>query len=159
MMRVIAVDPGYDRLGVALLEGSAVQQKLLHSELVETNRKDTHERRLVQIAESLCRLCETYSPSHLAIETLIFAQNKTSALGVAEARGVVLLEAGKRLLPVIELSPQAVKIAVTGYGKSDKQAVHKMVSRLIPLPNRKMIDDEVDAIALGVAALAGQSTP
>jgi crossover junction endodeoxyribonuclease RuvC len=159
MMRVIAIDPGYDRLGVALLEGSAVQQKLLHSELVETNRKDAHEQRLVQIAETLYRLCETYTPTHLAIETLIFAQNKTSALGVAEARGVVLLEAGRRNLSVIEISPQAVKIAVTGYGKSDKQAVHKMVSRLIPLPNRKIIDDEIDAIALGIAALAGQSTP
>ena len=154
-MKIIAIDPGYDRLGDAIVYREEGKDIVAHSELIETSRKDPPEKRLAHIAERLDALYESFTPSLLAIETLVFAQNKTSALGVAEARGVALLSAGKRHLPVISLSPQAIKIAVTNYGKSDKKSVHAMVMRLVVLPKRKMQDDEIDAIAIGITALAG----
>ena len=95
-----------------------------------------------------------YRPDMLAIETLFFSKNKRTALGVAEARGAVLSAAGAAKLRVLEFSPQQVKLAVTGYGGADKGAVARMVPRLIALPLKKRLDDELDAIALGIAALA-----
>lgn len=73
---------------------------------------------------------------------------------VAEARGVVLYECAKRGMSVYEYTPMEIKVAVTGYGKSDKSAIMMMVPRLIRLPERKMIDDEVDAIAVALTCFA-----
>jgi crossover junction endodeoxyribonuclease RuvC len=75
-------------------------------------------------------------------------------MGVAEARGAVLSAAGAAALPVIECSPQQVKLAVTGHGGADKAAVGRMVPRLLSLPEKKRLDDEIDAIAIGITALA-----
>ena len=80
--------------------------------------------------------------------------NKKTALGVAEARGAILAAAGSSGLPVIECSPQQVKLAVTGYGGSQKLAVAAMIPRLLVLPRKKRLDDELDAIAIGITALA-----
>jgi len=90
----------------------------------------------------------------LALETLFFTNNQTTGIGVAEARGAVLASAGLNTLPVLEFSPQQVKLAVTGYGNADKKAVMAMVPKLISLPEKKRLDDEFDAIALGIAALS-----
>ncbi|KKU50281.1 MAG: Crossover junction endodeoxyribonuclease RuvC [Parcubacteria group bacterium GW2011_GWB1_49_7] len=150
--RVLAIDPGFDRLGLAILE----RNTLLHSECIVTKPKDSHDKRLLVIGEKLRETIEKWQPKELAIETLFFNQNTTSALKVAEARGVALYEAARAGLSVFEYSPQAIKIAVTGYGKADKIQVGMMVKRLVQLPlkDRKMLDDELDAIALGITHLA-----
>ena len=75
-------------------------------------------------------------------------------MAVAEARGVILYEGGRANLKVFEYTPNEIKVAVTGYGKSDKQAIMQMVPRLLKLPERKMIDDEVDAIAIALTCFA-----
>ncbi len=150
--KVLAIDPGFDRLGVAVQEGSA----LLHSECIVTRPKDPHEKRLLIIGERLRKIIEEWKPKELAIETLFFNKNITSGMGVAEARGVALYEAARAGLRVYEYSPQAVKIAVTGYGKADKTQVENMLSRLVVMPSGrgKMLDDELDAIALCITHLA-----
>jgi crossover junction endodeoxyribonuclease RuvC len=152
LSRVLAIDPGFDRLGVAILEAG----KLLHSECIVTKPKEAREKRLLAIGERLREIIKKFEPSALAIETLFFNQNVTTAIGVAEARGVVLYEAGAAGLKVFEYSPQAVKIAVTGYGKADKLQIESMVRKLVSVPSKKlkMLDDELDAIALGITCIA-----
>ena len=95
-----------------------------------------------------------WSPQGMAIEKLYFETNTTTAMGVAEARGVMLYAGARAKLALYEYTPLQIKVAVTGYGKSDKRAIMDMVPRLIKLPNRTMIDDEVDAIAIALTCFA-----
>jgi len=142
--RVLGIDPGFDRIGIAILEG----ETLLYSECIKTDRKLLHPKRLVQIGTRLKKILDKWEPHVLAIENLFFNQNTTNALKVSEARGVILYEAASAGLQVFEYSPQAVKIAVTSYGKADKGQIASMVRKLVALPSKKMLDDELDAIAL-----------
>ena len=152
-MRILAIDPGYDRLGIAVIEGNASRPTLLWSDCV-LPEKGSMEKRLAHIARAVTTAIHEYSPDALGIETLFFNANKNTALGVAEARGAVLAAAGIAGLPIIECSPQQVKLAVTGHGGADKKAVASMVPRLLSLPPKKRLDDELDAIAVGITALA-----
>lgn len=153
-MRVIAVDPGYDRLGVAVLEYVDGVEKLLHSECIETDRSISLLERLKMIGDHFEALCVTHKPDTLGIETIFFNKNAKTVIGVAEARGVVVYIAQKNNCSVYEFGPQEIKVAVTGYGKSDKSAVIDMVRRLVPNTPPKAHDDEYDAIAVGITCLA-----
>lgn len=152
-MRILAIDPGYDRLGVAVIEGDSSRPTLIMSDCV-LPKKGLHEDRLAEIASAVSTAIATYAPDALAIETLFFSVNKKTALGVAEARGAILAAAGSASVPVVEYSPQQVKNAVTGHGGADKSAVARMIPRLLVLPDKKRLDDELDAIAIGITALA-----
>ena len=153
-MRVLGIDPGYDRLGVAVMEKREGKETLLFSECVETNRRDPFETRLLHIGQALRKTISSWSPTLLAIETLYMSKNQKTALPVASARGVILFIAAEENLMVREYSPQAVKIATTGYGNSTKTQVIRMIPRLIPFTNTKARDDEFDAIAVAITALA-----
>ncbi len=152
-MRILAIDPGYDRLGIAIIEGNASKPILIWSDCILPD-KGAPEQRLAHVANAVTSAIKKYGPDALGIETLFFSINKKTALGVAEARGVVLAAAGNALLPVIECSPQQVKLAVTGYGGADKKAVAHMIPRILSLPKKKRLDDELDAIAIGITTLA-----
>lgn len=154
-MKILAIDPGYDRMGIAVVEGDPSKPTYIWSDCI-TPPKGAASERLAVIARAVEGAITTHTPDILAIESLFFGTNKTTAIGVAEARGAVLSEAGKRNLLVREVSPQQVKLAVTGYGAADKKAVLAMIPRLITLPSRKRLDDELDAIAVGIAALANR---
>ncbi len=151
--RVLAVDPGYDRLGLAVVEGDPSKPVLVWSDTVLPS-KGLKEARLACVFEAVQEAIATHSPTVLALETLFFTKNQTTGIGVAEARGAVLSAAGLANVPVLEFSPQQVKLAVTGYGNADKKAVMLMVPKLISLPEKRRLDDEFDAIALGIAALS-----
>ena len=151
--RVLAVDPGYDRLGLAVVTGDPSKPQLVWSNTI-LPPKGLKEARLAAVFQAVQDSITTYSPTVLALETLFFTNNQTTGIGVAEARGAVLASAGLNTLPVLEFSPQQVKLAVTGYGNADKKAVMAMVPKLISLPEKKRLDDEFDAIALGIAALS-----
>ena len=151
-LRVLAIDPGYDRLGIALVEGSASKPVLIWSDCIFPE-KGAGSKRLAHVAGAVGKAIQEYSPDLLAIETLFFSVNKRTALGVAEARGAILSAAGVAALSVVEYSPQQIKLAVTGYGGADKAAVARMIPRLLVLPKKKRVDDELDAIAIGITAL------
>ena len=155
-MKILAIDPGYDRLGIAVLEGNPSRPTLLWSDCVRPE-KGAREDRLAHVSKAVEATIKEYAPDALALETLFFGINKKTALGVAEARGAVLACAGAAALRVIECSPQQVKLAVTGYGRADKAAIAQMIPRLLSLPPKKRLDDELDAIAVGIAALASGS--
>jgi crossover junction endodeoxyribonuclease RuvC len=152
-MRVLAIDPGYDRLGVAVLEGDASRPVLLWSDCV-TPKKGTLAERLAEVSLAVTEAIEKYSPDAVAIETLFFSINKKTAIGVAQARGAIMAATGIAALPVMEYSPQQIKSAVTGHGGADKGAMARMIPHLLDLPIKKRLDDELDAIGIGITALA-----
>lgn len=152
-MRVLAIDPGYDRMGIAVLEGDPSRPAYIWSTCV-TPEKGAHESRLARVYEAAAGAIAAHAPDLLALETLFFSTNVKTAIGVAEARGAVLAAAGAAGVPVTEHSPQAVKLAATGDGRAEKAAVARMVPRLVALPPGNRLDDELDAIALALCALA-----
>ena len=156
-MKILAIDPGYDRMGMAVVEGTASRPSLCWSDCVTPPKGDASER-LAVIYSSLEDAIARYRPDVIAIEKLFFNINKKTALGVAEARGAVLAAAGSARVPVREYSPQEVKNAVTGYGGADKAAVGRMVARLLTLSEKRRVDDELDAVAVGITALALANT-
>jgi len=156
-MKILAIDPGYERLGIAILEKEPTSnEELLFSECFKTSSKEAHNIRLAKVAARLKEVIEELQPTHLAIETLFFSKNTKTALKVAEARGVIIERCTTMGLEVAEFSPQEIKIAVTGAGNSDKAAIMKMVPLLINTGSTKKQDDEFDAIACGIAFFATQ---
>jgi crossover junction endodeoxyribonuclease RuvC len=153
-MRVLGIDPGFDRLGMAVLEGDSSRPTLVWSECV-LPEKGTPEARLANVYKEMSEALRKYAPDMLALETLFFSTNKKTALQVAEARGAILAAAGTAQVTVREFSPGSVKLAVTGHGSADKAAIARMIPHLLTLPPKKRLDDELDAIAV---ALAGLST-
>lgn len=154
-MKLLAIDPGFERLGIAVLEKEkGGKEQLLYSDCFKTPSKMPFHERLCMIGQEVARVVAEFSPELLAIETLYITNNQKTAMDVAEARGVVLYECSKAGMSLSELTPQQIKIAVTGYGRSDKDQVHAMVGKIIPLGNKTRIDDEVDAIAIGITAFA-----
>ena len=153
-MRVLAVDPGYDRLGLAVMDKINGQEVLVYSCCVETNKKESIAKRLHQIGEAFEKLIFEHKPDLVAIETLFFNKNQKTAMAVAESRGVVTFLATRNNCEIVEFGPGEIKVAVTGYGSSDKRAVMEMLKRLVPNLPDTALDDEYDAIAVAVTALA-----
>lgn len=152
-MRVLAIDPGYDRAGIAVVEGDPSRPSVVWSDCV-LPPKGLREERLSVVLLAVTNAIAQHTPDALALETLFFSTNKKTALGVAEARGAILAAAGSAKLRVIECSPQQVKLAITGNGRADKGAIARMIPRLVTLRARKRLDDELDAIGVGIAALS-----
>lgn len=155
-MKILGIDPGYERLGIAIVEKNPENRNpnLIFSETFKTSANDTDAERLFQIQKEIERVIKKYRPEKMGIETLFFNKNIKTAIKVAEARGIILACAKKYNLEITELSPQQVKIAVTGYGRSDKKAIIKMIPLLIQIKEKKkFFDDEYDAIAASLAVL------
>jgi crossover junction endodeoxyribonuclease RuvC len=153
-MRVLGVDPGYDRVGLAVMEYENGIEKILYSTCLETNKEDELHMRFKQVGNTITEIVKKYGADTLGIETLFFNKNVKTAMSVAEARGIIIYTALEAGCKIYEFSPQAIKIATTGYGNSDKQAVTAMVKQLIPGAPTTAIDDEYDAIAVGITCLA-----
>ena len=153
-MRVLAFDPGYERLGAAIVERLGAQEVLLHSECVCTSAVHEFSERLRQLGDAVEALIARFEPEALALEKIYFEKNAKTAMQIAEVRGMLTHIAAARGLKLFEYTPSQIKIAVTGYGKSDKAAVGAMISRLVSLPPKKRLDDELDAIAVGLTCLA-----
>lgn len=153
-MRVLGIDPGYDRLGIAILEKQNDKEVVLYSTCTNTNKEAPLADRLFEVGTIVAALLAEYKPNTLAIETIFFNKNIKTAIGVAQARGVILFCAKQAGCDILEYGPQEIKVAVTGYGNSDKAAVIDMVQRLVPSAPDKALDDEYDAIAIGITALA-----
>ena len=153
-MKVLAIDPGYDRLGVAIMEYREGREFICYSDCILTDKTSPLVDRLVTVGDAITRILQEHQPDTVAIETLFFNKNITTAIGVAQARGIILYLAKTAGCTVYEFGPQEIKVAVTGYGSSDKRAVYEMVNRLVANVPDKALDDEYDAIAVGVTCLA-----
>ncbi len=154
-MRILGIDPGFERLGIAILEKNKNEKEcVVFSECFKTSSKLPFGDRLVLIGEEVKNIIKKYKPDVLAIETLFLTTNQKTVMHVAEARGVVLYEAVNAGLKVFEASPPQIKIATTGYGKATKEQMIKMVKLLVEIDVSKKSDDELDAVAIALTALA-----
>jgi crossover junction endodeoxyribonuclease RuvC len=147
----LGIDPGFDRVGVCILEKSGNKEALLFSTCISTGKKDPFEVRLATIGKSLASILKEYKPNELAIEKLFFAKNQTTAMNVAEARGVILYLCHAEGLSVHEYSPPQIKVAVTGHGGASKKDIENMVPKILGKSlSKELLDDELDAIAIAL---------
>ncbi|MEA2715051.1 MAG: crossover junction endodeoxyribonuclease RuvC [Candidatus Parcubacteria bacterium] len=154
-MKILGIDPGYDRLGIAILNkpGNG-KESVEYSACLQTSAKDDIYSRFKKIGAEICHLIDLYNPDALAIENLFLTKNQKTAMRVAEVRGIIIYEAVKRGIPVHEYAPMEIKMAITGDGTSDKGRMIKMIGLLVQLPKRKAVDDEYDAIAVALTHAA-----
>ena len=155
-MRILGIDPGFERLGIAIIEKNNGREKesVLFSECFKTSAKLEFSERLRLIGEEVRKIIKKYKPEMLAIETLFLNTNQKTVMRVAEARGVVIYEAVQAGLKIFEASPLQIKIAITGYGRADKKQLLKMIQMLVEIDRNKTSDDELDAVAVALTAFA-----
>lgn len=159
-MKILGIDPGYDRLGLAVIEKlGGLKEAVIYSSCLQTSSKEDIYARFKKVGEEVDRVFTEYEPDVLAIENLFITKNQKTAMRVSEARGIIIYEAVKRNIPVYEYSPMQVKTSVTGDGTSDKGRMIKMVRLLVALPKKKIIDDEYDAIAVALTCSAHVKSP
>lgn len=154
--RQLGLDPGYGRLGYAVIEQSGSQWSLVDVGCAETPSAMPFEQRLLAVHFTLTDLLQRWQPDEATIETLYFSKNVKTAMQVAEARGVIRLALAEGGVPALELAPNAVKLALTGSGAAGKDQVGRMVVRLLNLKTMPKPDDAADAVALALAGLRSQ---
>ena len=157
-MIILGIDPGFERMGCAVLEKSPSGEKLIYSACLISSRSDAHEKRLLHLAKGLKKIIKDFRPDTMAIEKLFFTANQKTAMKVAEARGVALLLAAENDLRVVEFTPLEVKMAMTGYGRAEKDQVRKMAQAMLKITDGKELDDEIDAIAIAMTCPAKNYT-
>jgi len=153
-MRVIAIDPGYGRVGIAILEKKNNKETILHSECFETHPKETLHLRISKVGEQVNKLILEHHVDYMAIEDLFFSKNTKTALDVAYARGVIINQAFRNNIPVQEYTPNQIKVALTGYGRATKKDMYTMVEKILGISTTGIIDDEIDAIGVGITFFA-----
>lgn len=158
-MRVLAIDPGYGRCGMAVMEKQHGKEILIYSDCVETTAADPFPDRLAAVAAAAARLAEQYAPDCMALEKLYITRNQKTGMQVAEVRGALLQVAAVAGLSVSEYTPGQVKQAAAGWGGADKKAVARMIHALVRIEKDIRHDDEYDAIAIGITHLAHARTP
>ena len=149
-MRVLGIDPGYAIVGWGVVDYAGNRFAPVDFGAVTTEAGVPFELRLQQVYEGVAGVIEKYRPEALAIEQLFYQHNQTTVIGVAEARGVILLAASQANLPIYEFTPMQVKLAVTGYGKAVKKQVQEMTRVLLHLPAVPKPDDTADALAMAI---------
>ena len=149
-MIILGIDPGFGRMGYGVLRVERGVERMVTCGVVETPKGDLAPR-LLAIRDGLRDLFATHHPDRVAIERLYFSKNVKTAIDVAQARGVIVLTCAEAGVPIVEPSPQDVKMAVTGYGAAEKPQVQEMVRVLLKLTAIPKPDDAADALAIAFA--------
>lgn len=155
-MIILGIDPGFERLGIAILEKNkdGKKENVLFSECFKTSAKLDFAERLFLIGKKIRHVIKSWKPEVMSIETLFLNTNQKTAMRVAEVRGVLIYEARNAKLAIFEASPPQIKMAVAGHGGADKEQVMKMVRILTNIEKGKKSDDELDAVAVAITASA-----
>ena len=149
-MRILGIDPGYATIGFGLIDSSRSGHRLLQYGTITTPPDLEFPKRLEMIYDDMVQLLDVLQPEAVSIEELFFGHNVTTGIGVSHGRGVILLAAAKRGIPIFEYTPMQVKQAVCGYGKAEKRQVMDMTRRLLKMQEAAKPDDAADAIALAL---------
>lgn len=149
-MRILGIDPGYAIVGCGILDYDNVRFKTVSYGAIRTEPDTPFIKRLCEIFDETNVLLEKYSPDCMSIEKLYFNTNTTTAIDVAEARGVILLAAARKNIPVFEYTPLQVKVAVTGYGRAEKHQMQEMTKNILRLEKLPTPDDAADALAIAI---------
>lgn len=149
-MKIIGIDPGTGILGFGVIEVEGTSIKMIEAGVIRTPAHTPHDERLEDIFDGLTEIIAATKPDAFSIERLFFSRNITTAMSVAEARGVALLVARKAGLPIAEYTPQQIKQTLTGHGKADKKQVQEMVRIQLGLKEVPKPDDCADALAAAI---------
>ncbi|HRR75737.1 MAG: crossover junction endodeoxyribonuclease RuvC [Ruminococcus sp.] len=149
-MRILGVDPGYAIVGFGILDYDGVRFTPVEYGAVLTEAGTPFPERLRAIYTDMEFIFQKYSPDCMAIERLYFNTNQKTAIDVAQARGVTVLSAAQRGIPISEYTPLQVKSSVTGYGKAEKQQVMEMTRQILGLAQIPKPDDAADALAIAI---------
>ena len=149
-MLILGIDPGFAIVGFGLVEAAGGRARLVQCGAITTPAGESLPTRLLQISDDMDQLLEQFKPEAMAIEELFFNNNITTGIGVAQARGVLLLAAERHGVPIHEYTPSQVKQAVVGYGGADKRQVMLMTQRLLGMKQIPRPDDAADALAIAI---------
>lgn len=149
-MTILGLDPGIARLGYGLITAGGHDDRVIAYGILTTEKGELGPR-LVSLRQQLQQIIALHQPRRIVVEKLFFSKNVKTATAVGEARGVILLTCAESGIATIEVSPQDVKLAVSGYGAADKQQVQKMVQTLLHLDAIPQPDDAADALAVALA--------
>lgn len=151
--RILGIDPGLASTGWGVIDSKANRYRLVKYGVVETGADEPHGQRLTAIYNRLVAVIEEFRPDECGMETLYFAKNATSAMAVAEARGVVTLALAQHCIPLFEYTPNTIKQSVTGSVKADKKLVQNYVKLILGLEAVPKPDHAADALAVAITRL------
>lgn len=149
-MRIIGIDPGTGILGFGVIDVRLGKIKMVTAGVITTPAHTPIDERLEDIFDSLTEIIAETKPDVMSIEKLFFGQNVTTAMSVAQARGVAMLTGRKGKLPIAEYTPMQIKQTLTGYGKADKKQMQEMVRMQLGLKEVPKPDDAADALAAAI---------
>lgn len=149
-MIILGIDPGFERLGCAILKKTNAGDNLIYSTCLTTDKKLPYEKRLFYLGEKIKKIINKYKPGVVAVEKVFFFKNQKTALQISEVRGMIFYLAASKKIPIKEFTPLQVKISLTGYGRAEKQQVQKMVQVILKTKEISKQDDEIDAIAIAL---------
>ncbi len=152
-MRALGIDPGTGRCGFGIVD--KVGSRIIAADygIIETSAGTEMAGRLCSVYKGICQLIDAYHPDVMGVETLYFNRNITTAISVAQARGVILLAGYERHIPLFECTPLQVKQQVVGYGRAEKRQVIDMIMRIMGISQKIDPDDAADALAIGLTAI------
>ena len=149
-MVILGIDPGVATIGFGLIRAERGKNTLLQYGVITTPPGIPLSERLLQISRDMEQLLETFKPDEMAVEELFFTKNVTTGIGVSHGRGVILLAAAQKDIPIFEYTPMQIKQAVCGYGKAEKKQVMLMTQRLLNMKDIPRPDDAADALAIAI---------
>ena len=152
-MKILAIDPGYDRMGIALLTADKKNTKVLHTCCITSDKGDDIDERLYSVVSQCEKIIQTHSPEVCVLESLFFNSNAKTAITIAKVCGALIYLSRKYNIPVYHYTPLQVKVAVTGNGRASKKEVEKMIRLLIEY-NDIVVDDVIDAVGIGLTYIA-----
>lgn len=158
-IRILGLDPGTATTGWGVIDVKDKAPKLESFGCIETHKSKNSVERLKELAEDLEKLIDKFQPDEIAVEELFYFKNAKTVIGVAQARGVLLLVAGRSGRQVSEYTPLQVKQAVTGYGRAEKTQVQLMVKSILKLNEIPRPDDAADAIAVAMCHQQSRNFP
>ena len=151
-MRIIGIDPGLARVGYGIVDEIEGNKIMIDCGIIETKSTQKEEERLVEISNDLSSIIKKWNPNTAAVEKFFFYRSSRT-IGVVQARGVIIMTLGKHNLPIQEFPPMQIKLAVTGYGHSDKDEVLKSVMHELSITTPPKPDDAADALAIALTGI------
>ena len=151
-MRIIGIDPGLARVGYGIIDEIEGKKVMLDCGIIETKSTQKEENRLMEISNDLSSIISKWNPTYAAVEKFFFYRSSTT-ISVVQARGVIMMTLGKHNLPIKEFPPMQIKLAVTGYGHSDKDEVLNSVMHELNITSPPKPNDAADALAIALTGI------
>lgn len=149
-MKILGIDPGTAIVGFGLIECKKNKLKNIEYGCIYTSKDENMNRRLKKIFENLSELIDRFKPDAIAVEEIFYFKNNKTVISVSQARGVILLAAELKKIPIFEYTPLQVKMGITGYGRAEKKQIQLMVKKILNLDTIPKPDDAADALAIAV---------